>query len=87
VAARSLLKPLIGTPNHECYIRIEHMTTVTKTLQAGNCIFYGVRYSRSADVRRWTRAVISTRTHAVDSGRKRHYVGKPLAMNVLEMIQ
>ena len=54
MAARSLLKPLIGTPNHECYIRIEHMTTDMKSLQAGNCICYGVRYSRSADVRRRT---------------------------------
>jgi hypothetical protein len=44
-------KTLIGTPNHECYVRIEHMTTDVKSLQAGNYVLYGVCYSWSANVR------------------------------------
>jgi hypothetical protein len=78
-------KTLIGTPNHECYVRIENMTTDMKSLQAGNYVLYGVRYSWSADVRRRSLAVISTHTHTVDSGRKKHHRhdhrGKPLTMN------
>jgi hypothetical protein len=62
------------------------MTTDMKSLQAGNYVLYDVRYSWSADVRRRSLAVISVCTHTVDSGRKKHHCGKPLTMNVLEMV-
>ena len=79
-------KTLSPTPNKEFSVRIAHMKTDMKIVQAGNQVFFGVRYSWSADVRRRSLAVISTRTHTVDSGRKKHHRGKPLSMNVLEMI-
>ena len=50
-------KTLSPTPNKECNVRIAHMKTDMKIVQAGNQVFFGVRYSWSADVRRRSLAV------------------------------